>query len=59
MTKASFSCARTCEDAVFSYQPGWTPATDAAADVEFRNEGMHIRSTGANIGAVAGHRSIR
>jgi uncharacterized protein (TIGR02099 family) len=40
------------EDAVFSYQPGWAPATGAAADVEFRNEGMRVRSTGASVGAV-------
>lgn len=40
------------EDAVFSYQPEWTPATEVRAEVEFRNEGMRIRSTGANVGGL-------
>ena len=38
------------EDAVLSYQSGWTPAERVVADVEFRNQGMHIHSTGASIG---------
>lgn len=40
------------EDAVFDYQPGWIPASDVTADVEFRNEGMHIRATAANVGGL-------
>lgn len=42
-------------DAVFSYQPGWTPATNVAAEVEFRNEGMHIRSSAAQVGDLKVH----
>ena len=33
------------EDALFDYQAGWVPASDVTADVEFRNEGMHIHAT--------------
>ena len=40
------------EDAVFDYQPGWIPASDVTADVEFRNEGMHIHATAANVGGL-------
>jgi uncharacterized protein (TIGR02099 family) len=38
--------------AVFDYQQGWVPAQDVTADVEFRNEGMHIHSTEANVGGL-------
>jgi uncharacterized protein (TIGR02099 family) len=38
--------------AVFDYQPGWVPASDVTADVEFRNEGMHIRATAAQVGGL-------
>lgn len=37
------------ENAVFDYQPGWTPASDVTADVEFRNEGMHVHASAANV----------
>ena len=40
------------EDAVFDYQPGWIPASDVTADVEFRNEGMHIHASAANVGGL-------
>jgi uncharacterized protein (TIGR02099 family) len=40
------------EDAVFDYQPGWIPASDVTADIEFRNEGMHIHATAANAGGL-------
>ena len=40
------------EDAVFDYQPGWMPASDVTADVEFRNEGMHIHATAAKVGGL-------
>jgi len=40
------------EDALFDYQPGWIPASDVTADVEFRNEGMHIHATSANVGGL-------
>ncbi|HEY4369306.1 MAG TPA: YhdP family protein [Steroidobacteraceae bacterium] len=36
----------------FAYQSGWTPATDLAADVEFRNEGMRVRSATATVGGL-------
>lgn len=39
-------------DAVFDYQKGWLPAQEVTADVEFRNEGMHIHSTAANVGGL-------
>ncbi|HEY7640928.1 MAG TPA: YhdP family protein [Steroidobacteraceae bacterium] len=40
------------EDAVFDYQPGWIPASDVTADVEFRNEGMQIHASAANVGGL-------
>jgi uncharacterized protein (TIGR02099 family) len=40
------------EDALFDYQPGWIPASDVTADVEFRNEGMHIHASSANVGGL-------
>ena len=40
------------EDALFQYQPDWMPASDVTADVEFRNEGMHIHATAANVGGL-------
>jgi uncharacterized protein (TIGR02099 family) len=40
------------EDALFQYQPDWMPASDVTADVEFRNEGMHIHATAAKVGAL-------
>ncbi len=40
------------EDAVFDYQPGWVPASAVTADLEFRNEGMHIHATAANVGGL-------
>ena len=40
------------EDAVFDYQAGWLPASGVTADIEFRNEGMHIRATSASVGGL-------
>ena len=40
------------EGAVFQYQPDWMPASDVTADVEFRNEGMHIHATAAKVGGL-------
>ena len=40
------------EDALFDYQPGWLPASNVTADLEFRNEGMHIHATSANVGGL-------
>lgn len=38
------------ENAVFDYQPDWTPARDVVADIEFHNEGMRIHATSAAVG---------
>jgi uncharacterized protein (TIGR02099 family) len=48
--EGEFLVRANVENAVFSYQPGWTPATDVAAEVEFRNQGMRIRASAATIG---------
>lgn len=40
------------ENAVFDYQPGWEPARDLFAEVEFRNQGMRVRSTAGTINGV-------
>ena len=40
------------ENAVFDYQPGWEPARELAAQVEFRNQSMHIQATQAMLGGV-------
>ena len=37
------------EDATFAYQPDWAPATQVVADVEFRNAGMHVHASSANV----------
>jgi uncharacterized protein (TIGR02099 family) len=43
------------ENAVLDYQPDWEPARDLKAEVEFRNQGMHIRATAAMLGGVRLH----
>jgi uncharacterized protein (TIGR02099 family) len=40
------------EDALFEYQRDWLPASNVTADLEFRNEGMHIHATSANVGGL-------
>jgi len=40
------------EDALFDYQPGWVPASNVTADLEFHNEGMHIHATSASVGGL-------
>jgi len=40
------------EDALFDYQPGWVPASNVTADLEFRNQGMHIHATAGNVGGL-------
>src|SRR5262249_34212971 len=37
------------ENALFDYQPGWEPARELAAEVEFRNQGMTVRAKSATI----------
>jgi uncharacterized protein (TIGR02099 family) len=39
------------EGATLDYQPQqWAPATQVVADVEFRNAGMHVHASAANVG---------
>ncbi|MET0532593.1 MAG: YhdP family protein [Steroidobacter sp.] len=40
------------ENALLDYQPGWQPARDLKAEVEFRNQGMRIRTTAGMLGNV-------
>lgn len=40
------------ENAVLDYQPGWPQARDIKAEVEFRNQAMHIRTTAGMVGNV-------
>ncbi|HEX7113586.1 MAG TPA: YhdP family protein [Steroidobacter sp.] len=37
-------------DALLDYQPGWLPAREVVADLEFRNEAMRIQATKARVG---------
>lgn len=41
------------EDVTFDYQPGWSPATGLAADVEFRNQGMKVTAGTARVGELS------
>jgi uncharacterized protein (TIGR02099 family) len=50
--EGTFLARGQVEDAVFNYQRGWIPATAVAANVEFHNAGMHIRSTAAQVGGL-------
>jgi uncharacterized protein (TIGR02099 family) len=45
------------ENAVLDYQPGWEPARELQAVVEFRNQGMHINATSAMLGGVRMHQA--
>ncbi|AMN46644.1 hypothetical protein ACG33_05940 [Steroidobacter denitrificans] len=45
----SFLARGHVENAIFNYQPGWTPARDISAEVEFRNESLEVRASSANI----------
>jgi uncharacterized protein (TIGR02099 family) len=38
------------ENGTLDYQPPWAPAQDVTADVEFRNQGMHIHATAGVVG---------
>jgi uncharacterized protein (TIGR02099 family) len=40
------------EGLTFDYQRGWSPATDLAAQVEFRNQGMRVRTGTAALGGL-------
>jgi uncharacterized protein (TIGR02099 family) len=50
--EGTFVARAQVENAVLDYQPGWQPARDLKAEVEFRNQAMHIRATSAMIGGV-------
>lgn len=50
--EGTFVARAHVENAVFDYQPGWQPARDLAADVEFRQQGMSVRATAGMLGGV-------
>ncbi|MGH8176043.1 MAG: YhdP family protein [Steroidobacter sp.] len=50
--EGEFRARAQVQDAAFSYHPGWTPASGVEADLEFHNEGLHVRASGANVGAL-------
>lgn len=50
--EGTFLARAQVENALFDYQPGWQPARELAAEVEFRNEGMKVRATAGTIGNV-------
>jgi uncharacterized protein (TIGR02099 family) len=39
-------------ETTFNYQPGWAPATNVTANVEFRNKGMKVLSGTADVGGL-------
>ncbi len=47
--EGEFRARARVENAVLSYQSGWTPASELVADVEFHNQGMHIRAAGGRV----------
>ncbi len=47
--EGTFLARAQVEHAVFDYQPGWTPARDITAEVEFRNQGLSARAQSANV----------
>ncbi|MDY6945956.1 MAG: YhdP family protein [Pseudomonadota bacterium] len=50
--EGTFVARAQVEDALFDYQPGWQPARELAAEVEFRNQGMSVRATAGMLGNV-------
>lgn len=50
--EGTFLARAQVENALFDYQPGWQPARELAAEVEFRNQGMTVQATGGTIGEV-------
>lgn len=55
--EGTFLARGQVEDAVFEYQPGWEPARELKAVVEFRNQAMHINATSAMVGSVRMHQA--
>jgi len=47
-----FLARAQADNVVLDYQPGWEVARDLKAQVEFRNQGMHIQTTSAMLGGV-------
>lgn len=50
--EGTFLARAQVEQALFDYQPGWQPARELAAEVEFRNQGMTVRATAGTLGNV-------
>ncbi|MBL8265072.1 YhdP family protein [Steroidobacter sp.] len=50
--EGTFLARAQVHDALFDYQPGWQPARELAAEVEFRNQGMKVHATAGTIGNV-------
>jgi len=48
--EGEFVARARVEGITFNYQDGWTPATDLTTQVEFRNQGMHVRAGTAALG---------
>lgn len=56
--EGTFLARARVENAVFDYQPGWQPARDLAAEVEFRQQGMSVRATAGTLGGVRLTRAV-
>jgi uncharacterized protein (TIGR02099 family) len=50
--EGTFVARAQVENALFDYQPGWQPARELMAEVQFRNQGMSVRATGGTFGNV-------
>lgn len=50
--EGTFVARAQVENALFDYQPGWLPARELMAEVEFRNQGMKVHATAGTIGNV-------
>jgi uncharacterized protein (TIGR02099 family) len=51
--EGTFSAQATVEDATLAFHESWLPATAIDAEVEFRNAGMTVRASSAQIGSLA------
>jgi uncharacterized protein (TIGR02099 family) len=50
--EGTFIARAQVENALFDYQPGWQPARELMAEVQFRNQGMSVRATAGTLGNV-------
>jgi uncharacterized protein (TIGR02099 family) len=50
--EGTFLARAQVEDAILDYQAGWQPVRELKAEVEFRNQGMRVRTTAGVIGGV-------